>query len=385
MARFNTLKFADHWAKTSWNRLRSDIDYERFAGPDDVASEGTGVKQGRTFPHPMNGGEKTIGPKFYDAVYTSPFGNELTWAAAQTVIENEHLGEDDATDFLTISYSSNDAIGHSWGPDSQEVLDVTLRSDLIMADMIRYLDEKIGRDNYLLVLSADHGVCPLPEVAFAHSLPGKRVDGSQVTAEIEKLLTQRFGKNGKWIEALTGSGYYLRAAALRSAGKTRTEVEEVIATWLRQQPFVEAVYTRTQLLSEAALDALGRSVRASFHPARSGDVIPIIKPYHIFSKYLTGTTHGSPHGYDTHVPLVVFGADVVPGKHDERISPQAAAVILAQSIGQRLQQSLVEAPEELFASHQQLPSPWREKSAITLTGSSAKPAQHNAIRPSNDP
>lgn len=350
MTRFNNQKLASRWFDQPWARLRSDLDYVQYAGPDDVQGEGPGIKQGRSFPHSMNGGDKTISQRFYDAVYTSPYGNELTWSAARANIENERLGQRDTTDYLVISYSSNDAVGHVWGPDSQEVLDVTLRSDLIMAEMIRFLDSKLGRDRYLIVMSADHGIGRLPEVVRKEGGEAGRINAEREVAALEEYLTSHFGRHGRWIEAATGSGLYLRFSTLKNAGKTRTEVENMIVAWLKSRPYMQEVFTRTELLSHETLDPIGEKVRASFYPARSGDIFPVLKPNYFLSKYLFGVTHGSPHEFDTHVPLIVFGAGVNSAKRDELISPQAAAVILTDSIGQRLSNSRVQVPDELFAS-----------------------------------
>jgi hypothetical protein len=124
----------------------------------------------------------------------------------------------------------------------------------------------------------------------------------------------------------------------------------MIVAWLKSQPYTQEVFTRTELLSHETLDPVGEKVRASFYPARSGDIFPVLKPNYFLSKYLFGVTHGSPHEFDTHVPLIVFGAGVNSAKRDELISPQAAAVILTDSIGQRLSNSRVQVPDELFAS-----------------------------------
>ncbi|HQR05748.1 MAG TPA: alkaline phosphatase family protein [Gemmatales bacterium] len=349
MAKFNELKLADQWFVKDWTRLRNDINYTEFSGPDDVEGEGIGIKQGRTFPHPMTGGLDQPGPKFYDAIYTSPMGNDLTWQAAKAVLDNERLGQHEQTDYLVVSYSSNDSVGHVWGPDSQEVMDVTLRSDRIMADMINYLDAHVGRENYLMVVSADHGVCPLPEVSKAKGLVAGRVEATKEVPALEHYLSSKYQTTAKWTEAISGAGIYLNLRTIKAAGKTYQEVEQAVADWFKTRPYVLEVYTRSQLLDPSPLPGFGENVRKSFQPDRSGDVQPIMKPYHfLVSKYTTGTTHGSPHEYDTHVPLVFFGAGVVPGRRMEKVSPQLASVGLAHTLGQKMNNSTVEVPEGLF-------------------------------------
>ena len=165
VADYNSTKPADAWFGKEWTRLRPNLDYEKYSGPDDVVGEDVGYGEGRTFPHPLDGGLKMPGQKYYNAVYTSPFGNDILLGLVKRAIDAEKLGKHDVPDLLCVSFSSNDSIGHNWGPDSQEVLDVTLRSDLIVKELLQVLDAKVGKGNYMLALSADHGVCPLPEVA----------------------------------------------------------------------------------------------------------------------------------------------------------------------------------------------------------------------------
>lgn len=349
MAQFNEKKLADQWFNKDWTKLRSDIDYTMYSSIDDAPGEGDGIKQGRVFPHRMTGGEVKPGAKFYDAVYSSPMGNDLTWAAAQVILENEKLGQhDQSTDYLVVSYSSNDSVGHIWGPDSQEVLDVTLRSDRIIAEMISYLDAKVGRGNYVLALSADHGVSPTPESARKQGHEGGRVDAAKLVLELELFLKSKYNSTGRWIEAISGAGVYLNHQTIKQAGQKQEEVEKVIADWFMTKPYASEVFTRTQMVSGAELSPVGKMVKKSFLSERSGDVMPAFKPYWFLSKYTTGTTHGSPNEYDTHVPLVFFGGNTVPGKRAERVSPQLAAVGLAHTVGQKVKDSDVSLPEGLF-------------------------------------
>ena len=127
-AEFNKASYGDRWLGKTWDRLRADVDYEKWSGPDDVPGEGKGSMQGRTFPHPFDGGAKKSLKVYRAAVANSPMGNELLWEFAKRAIDGERLGTRETPDFLSLSFSSNDLVGHTWGPDSQEVLDTTLRS-----------------------------------------------------------------------------------------------------------------------------------------------------------------------------------------------------------------------------------------------------------------
>jgi hypothetical protein len=334
VARYNASARADRWFGTVWNRLRPDVDYDRYAGPDDVAAEGLGSYQGRTFPHPL-GFPPLLLKTYYAALYNSPFGNELLLDFARQAVVEEKLGQDDIPDLLCLSFSSNDAVGHCWGPDSHEVLDTTLRSDLIVQELLRFLDEQVGRGRYVLALTADHGICPLPEVARERGLPAARVPSLMVDLGAEKMLQERFspeGSKGKWIEARSAPWYYLDRQTAARAGIEAREVERALADWLAARPPVQAVWTRTQL-QQPPCDPLGQAVWRSFHPERSGDVFVLLKPYHLLMTSPVGTNHGTPYPYDTHVPLLLYGARIRPGVHPQRIGPEATAVLLARALG----------------------------------------------------
>jgi hypothetical protein len=334
---FNAAGRADQWFDKPWTRLRPNLDYDRHSGKDDQAGEGKGVFQGRTFPHSMKGSLEKAGRLSREAMYNSPFGNELLLEFVKRAIDEEKLGTRATPDLLCISFSSNDPIGHCWGPDSQEVLDVTLRSDLVVKELLTCLDAKVGKDRYTLVLSADHGVCPLPEVVRIRGDKAGRIPPDALEESAEEFLDKTYGKgDGKprWIEKFINPWFYLNRPLLRDRGLKPADVEEALAAWLKKQPGIQTAYTSAQL-SKGTLkdDAIGEAVRRSYHPRRSGDVTLVVKQYYQIMPYLTGTGHGTPHAYDTHVPLLVFGPGVRGGARRDHVTPQAAAAILAHALG----------------------------------------------------
>lgn len=338
---YNQSRPGDRWFGTDWTKLRPTLDYARYSGPDDVAGEGTGQGQGRTFPHPMSAGDKTPGDRYYRALYSSPFGNDLILELAKRAVNAEGLGSRDVPDLLCLSFSNNDPVGHVWGPDSQEVLDVTLRSDLIVRDLLTFLDAKVGKGRYVLALSADHGVCPLPEVSRSQGKDALRISADALRKQASDFLTATFkDQRESWFAPMQPADEaiypwaYLNRPMLRERGLDASAVEQALADWLKKQPGIQTAYTRTQL--EKGIDKddrIGQMVARSYHPDRAGDVAVIVKPYTLVTPYLTGTTHGTPHDYDTHVPLLVFGAGVRPGVKIEAVTPQAAVVILAAALG----------------------------------------------------
>ncbi len=335
VADFNEGRPAEAWFGKQWTRLDPNLDYERHSGPEEQPGKGKGIAQGTTFPHPFDGGPKKLRSLYFEQLYNSPFGNELLLGLVERAVEAEKLGRRDAPDLLCVSFSCNDAIGHSWGPDSQEVLDVTLRTDRLVRDLLAALDAKVGKGRYVLALTADHGVCPLPEVARLQGKDAGRVPAALLKARANEFLVSKFGGDAKtrYVEEAVHPWVYLNRELLKEKGLKSADVEAALAAWLAEQKGILTAYTRTQLTDGVAKDdAIGQMLRRSFHPDRAGDVGVVLKPYYI-SWGLTGTTHGSPHPYDTHVPLLVYGPGVKPGARKELVRPEAAVVILARALG----------------------------------------------------
>ena len=330
---------ADAWFHRRWDRL---LHSEKYVGRDDFEAEGRGVNgMGQTFPHPLKGKLENPARGFYDAVETSPFGNELLWDFARACLAAEQLGRRGTKDLLYLSFSSNDLVGHAWGPDSHEVQDITARSDRLLAEMIRHLDDTVGRANYTLVLTADHGVCPLPELTAA-TVPGvERFEPAAELADLGRALDDTFGPLGdkpeSWVKKLTYPDLYLNDSLLEAEGKSRVAVERYAAEWIGNRPHMLAAFPRPVLAGPPLADPLARRVQLGWHPDRSGDVVVVHKPYLLPGKNTGGYSvagHGTPHDYDTHVPLLAFGAGVPKlGERPEPTSSLAVAAIVCRALG----------------------------------------------------
>jgi predicted AlkP superfamily pyrophosphatase or phosphodiesterase len=346
----------EQWFGTEWTRLLPSLDYDAWSGRDDVLGEGIGYAQGRTFPHPLTGGLKQPGRAYYEAFTFSPFANDVLFELSKRAVEHEQLGRRDIPDLLCVSLSSNDLIGHVWGPDSHEVLDVALRTDRALADFLSFLDKHVGTGRYLVALTSDHGVCPLPELAKAQGKDAGRIDLAKLIKSAEQFLSERFhgGRAASWFEPVVSLWVDLKQQTLKAAGADAAEVAQALADWLRAYPGIEAVYTRAQIeRSLAPSDALGTRIKRSYMSGRCGDLFVVPKPYHLFaSTYWTGTTHGSPHAYDTHVPLLFAGPGIPPtGRHDQAVTPLCAASVVARGLGINGPKSATDpVPDGLFAS-----------------------------------
>jgi hypothetical protein len=209
-----------------------------------------------------------------------------------------------------------------------------------MKELLDYLDAKVGRDRYLLVLTADHGVSPIPEVARAQGKDAGRVPPALFTTQASTMLQKTFAPYRKqlpWIEKSTAGWIYLNHGTLKETGVSAAKVEEALVDWLPQQPGIQAAYGRSRLeQGKLGDDAVGQAVALSYHPDCSGDVAIVLKPHYLISGPISETyrtTHGTPHPYDTHVAYLVFGAAVQPGVRTERITPLATAAILARGLG----------------------------------------------------
>ncbi|HEX3743572.1 MAG TPA: alkaline phosphatase family protein [Bryobacteraceae bacterium] len=265
--------------------------------------------------------------KICEAVTASPFGNDLLEQFAERALAAEQLGKHDATDLLTVSFSSNDVVGHQFGPDSPEVHELCVTSDRILGKLIAAVERQVGPDGYLLVVSADHGVAPTPEANAALKMPGGRLTGNPVAKAVEAALGKRYG-DAKWVTNIGETGLYLNLEAIESKKLDRGEVDSVAAEAAMSVNHVFRVYTREQLMNNRYQDdSIGRRVLNGFFPQRSPDVEVVLDPYWITSS--SGASHSTPFGYDTHVPVVFLGASIKPGHYDEAVMVNDVAPTLA--------------------------------------------------------
>jgi len=267
------------------------------------------------------------GPALNNAIETTPYINEIIQKFALRALSAEKLGTTAKIDLLTVSYSGNDYVGHLYGPNSEEVHDAARRVDALIGDLIRAAEAQAGAGNVLVVLTADHGVAPVPEENQKRKLPGGRLDLTRLRSTLELLLHDKFG-GANWISFAGEAGIYLNDETARAQKIGLAEAEQTVADALRAMPHVFRAYTRTQLLNGAvAADQVGVDVRNGFNQVRSANVILILDPYWIFGGI--ATTHSSPFDYDTHVPVLFWGAGIKAGRYNSNVAPNDIAPTLA--------------------------------------------------------
>ncbi len=314
-----------------WTRLRPDTAiYEEYAGPDAV--EGESDRLATTFPHDISGQPRT--EKFYDELRSTPFADELTLDLALRAITEHGLGQDEATDILAVGFSTTDYIGHSYGPDSQELMDQMLRLDLVLGRLLSEVDERVGAGRVLFGLSADHGVMPLVEVLQQQGKAAHREKPAALEARVRKALERRFAGAPNLIAEADVPNFYLDLDEIRAQGLKRSDVEATIETALLASGLVERVYTHARLLADPPSDDPDFAFfRNSFFEPRSPHVIARLKPYVYVDDYPGGTGHGTVADHDRHVPVAFLGAGILAGRYEQACGPEDIAPTLSALLG----------------------------------------------------
>lgn len=334
---FNAEKRAHAAFGKVWDRLREPAIYDAVQGPDDAPGEATSNGLGRTFPRKITGGKDVFSPAFFAAFDNSPFSAEFLGEFVQRALTEEQLGRHAATDVLCVSFSQIDSIGHSYGPDSHEVMDSMLRLDRVLAALLDRIDREVGLANCVVVLTADHGAEPMPErvQALRPSIPAGRLKVGDLDAAAKQALDAAFGPltdKEQWFMR-ENYAYHLRPAALTAKKIGASEAAKVLKTGLLTMPGMATAFTRDEILAgEADGDSVLAMVRRSYNADRGRDVLFVLEPY-FMTKTGTGTSHGMPYAYDTHVPIVWWGAGVPRGVRTERVSVEDIAPTLAALLG----------------------------------------------------
>ncbi|MFD0862738.1 alkaline phosphatase PafA [Sungkyunkwania multivorans] len=324
--KFNASKKIDTYMKP-WETLYDISSYDE-SGADDNSYEGVfkGEKS-PVFPHdlpkyaPFNGN--------YDIIKATPFGNSLTTDFALAAIDGESLGADEVTDFLTLSFSSTDYVGHQYGVNSKEVEDTYLRLDKDLERLFNYLDIKVGKDAYTVFLTADHGAVHVPGYLQSKRIPSGYVGGG-MKQKLNKALQDKYGKND-FIRNISNKQIFFDRAKLKLAKVEVDDVSAFVASQLVDFPQVDKVFTSKQMRETQYENGIAALVQRGYNQKRSGDVLIVFDPA-VISHSRTGSTHGSGLRYDTHVPLLFFGKGINRGSTTtysaiEDIAPTIAALI----------------------------------------------------------
>jgi predicted AlkP superfamily pyrophosphatase or phosphodiesterase len=312
---YNAKKMPSEYLKQGWKLLLPADQYVQST-PDDEPWEGKMPGSEKpVFPYELAG----LAGDAFGVVTSTPWGNTITKEMAIAAVKGENLGKGKETDFLAISFSSPDKIGHSVGPNSVEQQDDYLRLDREFADLFTFLDGWVGKGEYTVFLTADHGVVDVPGFAAEHKLPSGLVSRGNLTKTISKALESNFGKSELLIRSSENNQLYLNHALLREKRITVAAVTEVVREAILPIPGIADVLNLTDMgkapLNTYQLELYKNNINAK----RSGDIQIITQPGWFYGS-ATGTSHGTPYNYDTQVPFVIFGWGINKGETLRRTS-----------------------------------------------------------------
>ena len=305
---FNNQKNYLPYINKGWSLLKPASDYNESL-PDDNPYEGKLYNSDKpVFTYNL---EEMYEKNDAGVICSTPFGNNLLADFAKKAIEKEELGKDNVTDFLAVSFSSTDYVGHILGPRSMELQDTYLRLDLTIADFLNYLDKTVGKDNYLLFLTADHACAENANHLKDHKYDVKNVPSKDISKSLKDFSSTTFGVN--LVVDYSNFNIYLNKELIKTKGLDLVKVKQDFRAFLMTQEQVKKVYTEEEILASTGNDYYLNFINNGYDVSQNGDMVVLDKPGYI--EYgATGTSHGTPYAYDTHAPLLFYGWKIKPGE-----------------------------------------------------------------------
>jgi predicted AlkP superfamily pyrophosphatase or phosphodiesterase len=313
----------DRDADKVWERT---LPAERYQYEDDAPGERGAAGWSAKFPHPLGAAGDGV---FYQHWLQSPFGDDYLGRMAAAAVDAMHLGTQDRTDFLGVSFSMLDTVGHAFGPRSHEVQDTIVRLDATIGKLLDHLDKEVGAGNYVVALSADHGVGDIPEQATG----GGRQPVAAIRTAIESALKTALGEDGPFIAAVVTNDVYFKPGVYDRL-KAKPEALRTAIANASALPGIARVFTSDEIAPPAARASDDPQIRAaalSYYPGRSGDLTLLVKEN--WQMTASGTTHGTLYGYDQRVPVILYGAGIAAGAYDAAATPADLAPTIASIVG----------------------------------------------------
>ena len=332
---FNAQKSYMKYINQGWNLLKPASTYNESM-PDDNPYEGKLYKVDKpVFPYDLKA--------MYDkndagVIRVTPFGNDYVNDFAKLAIEKEQLGKDDITDFLAISFSSPDYVGHILGPRSMELQDTYLRLDNTIADFLNYLDKTVGKGNYLVFLTADHAGAENAKHLKDNKYEVTNIEPKEIRAALKKFSNETFGED--LVLNYSSFNLYFNKEIIKTKGLELVKVKQSFKDFLMTQNYVKRVYTEEEILTNSGSDYYLNFIAKGYDVTQNGDLVILDKPG--FIEYgATGTSHGTTYSYDTHVPLIFYGWNIKKGEtHDKKVITQ-----IAPTLAQKLKITMPNATE----------------------------------------
>lgn len=323
---FNDEKHYKTYLSKNWNLFKPQLTYNESLA-DNNPYEGILYNSiVPVFPYDLKSMYEKNGA---GVIRSTPFGNSILNDFAKKAIENEELGKDEITDFLTVSFSSTDYVGHLTGPRSMELQDTYLRLDETLADLLSYLDKKVGKDNYLLFLTSDHAAAENVNFLKDNKYDVDVINSVSVKDELRKFSKTTFGVD----LVLNYSNYnlYFDKNLIQNKGLKLDKVKATFKEFLMSMPHVKRVYSEEEILSHNGNDYFLNCISKGYDLKQNGELVILDKPGYIHY-YEKGTTHGTPYAYDTHVPLIFYGWKIKKGESYDKKAITQIAPTIAQKI-----------------------------------------------------
>ena len=322
VTKFNVEKHYLPYLSKDWTLLKPIATYNESMADDNVYEGKLYGSKTPTFPYNL---KEMFEKNDASVIRNTTFGNDLLAEFAMKAIENEGLGKDEITDFLTVSFSSTDYVGHELGPRSMELQDTYLRLDQTIADLLMYLDKNVGKDNYLLFLTADHAGAENATYLKDNKLNVTSVLPKEILKGLSKFSTDTFGED--LILDYSNFNLYFNKNIIKTKNLDVMAVKQTFKTYLMNQTQVKFVFTEEEILASNGNNYYLNCVAKGYDVTQNGDLVIIDKPGYIEYK-TTGTSHGTPYSYDTHVPLLFYGWNIKKGESfDRKVITQIAPTL----------------------------------------------------------
>jgi predicted AlkP superfamily pyrophosphatase or phosphodiesterase len=320
---FNDKNFPSAYMSKEWNTLLPIQKYDLSTADNVTYESRIPGETSSIFPHKFS----QTGSQRFEAFKYTPFAVTYTFDFAKEIIEKERMGSNNVTDFLAVSISPTDYVGHTFGPNSIEAEDTYLRLDRDIASFLNYLDQKIGKGNYTIFLTADHGVAHVPGFSRSHKIPSATFNEWDLRKEINDTIQLKYGIRNVVMD-LQNYQVYINTKEIEREGKDIVVVKQAIMNLIQEKPFVLSVFEMAKAQTTTLPEPVKTRVINSYNTKRSGDIQFIIKANY-FDGGATGTTHGLWNPYDSHIPLLWYGWGIKPGKTNRETYMTDIAATLA--------------------------------------------------------
>ena len=319
---FNKKKLAKKYLSEKWNTLYAKDTYKESTADENDYEDG--IQKGEKAVLPLD--LPTLYNKYgYKIIRNTPFGNSITFDMAKAAIDGENLGRGTDTDMLTVSCSSTDYIGHQVGTNAVEIEDTYLRLDQSIADFLSYLDQKVGKGNYFVFLTADHGGMNNAKFLQDRRIPSGSFKGKANKKELDSVLQVKYPAAGELVKTVMNGQVFFNLDAIESQKLDYAEVKQVVVDQLKKNPRVLYAFDMEKTSVASVPDDVKFRAINGYNRERSGGVQIVLKPGY-YDHGMRGTTHGAWNPYDTHIPLVFMGWKI---QHGESAQPHYMTDIAA--------------------------------------------------------